>query len=282
MRCDAMRCDTPYLSRGMLCYDSHKVYLLSIEISIYLSIYLSSIDLIDNATTTTITPFPPFDETNTNTTNKNDIIAYATMQWWSLHQYIHVRHLDLNPRPPASYASIPHITHHPTTPLPINPRYTTDSSWRDLDRIPEKHPNLSGSESNVRDSSIRARDGSDWVYPRWMDGWIHHVLLHLHLHMIFLLQPGLTWLVSFAGSCSLDLRIENFNTSFLFLLHPRHMDWSVERMLYFLWTFGFLFCLFCCLLAGLLSFFGYFLFSYFLLSLYPYIWYHDQISTNQY
>lgn len=80
MRCDAMRCDTPYLSRGMLCYDSHKVYLLSIEISIYLSIYLSSIDLIDNATTTTITPFPPFDETNTNTTNKNDIIAYATMQ----------------------------------------------------------------------------------------------------------------------------------------------------------------------------------------------------------
>lgn len=61
MRCDAMRCLLRYYvleSWCVVCYATIATKSIS-----YRDLYLS-IDLIDNATTTT-TPFPPFDETNT-------------------------------------------------------------------------------------------------------------------------------------------------------------------------------------------------------------------------
>ena len=188
------------------------------------------------------------------------------------------------PVPPRlTHLSIPHITQHPspntqhpTTPLPINPRYTTDSSWRDLDRIPEEHPNLSGSESNVRDSSIRARDGSDWVYSRWMDG-----------HTACICTCTCTWSSCFNQDWRDWFRwllfswFENWEFQHFFSLSPSSSTYGLvcweDVILSLNFRISFLsFLLFVGWIAVILWLFPFFLF---LISFYTPTSDHDQIST---
>ena len=127
-------------------------------------------------------------------------------------------------------------THHPTPNTQQHPYLSTlatqqiprEGTWTesrkniptclDLNPTFETHPYAHGT------------DRTEYILDGWMD--TPHVSALALAHDL----PASTRIdvIGFAGSCSLDLRIENFNTSFLFLLHPRHMDWSVERMLYFL------------------------------------------------
>lgn len=178
--------------------------------------------------------------------------------------------LNLNPRsvPPASYALS-------LTSPPLNPRYTTDSSWRDL------------TESRKTSLSIWIQH-SRLIYTGRIEHWLltptcgvssmdGHTTCTRTWSSCFN-QDWRDWFaVSF--SRSLDLRIST-PPFFFFILD---ICWSIGRMLYLLWISDFLVCLlFVVCLAGLLSFFDYFLFSIFDYLYTPTSGYHDQISTNQY
>lgn len=254
MRCDAMLAAilrTWILMRGMLCYDSHEVYLLSRSLSI-LSIWLI-----------TPPPLPPPSPLSTKRTHTNKqherhhrLCNYA-MMIGSYKSMIKHLNLNLNPRSvsprPSHYPS-----HHPLSTLATQ-RIPREGIWPN----PGKHH--CPSESNIRDSSTR--DGSNigsWLlhaeYPRWMD------TPHAPPHMIFLLQPGLAWLIRCLVFCSLDLRISTL-TFFFFILD---ICWSIGRMLYFLWISDFLFLSpFCCLFGWIAVILWLFPFSLFLIIFIP-------------
>lgn len=192
----------------------------------------------------------------------NDIIACATMQWWSVHisQWLNTWTWTWIPVPsPRVLRIIPHIT-------PSQPSLHNGFLVKGFGRIPE---NITAHLNPTFETHLHGTDPTLALgsYMRSiLDGWTHH--MHPRTWSSCFNQDWRDW---FAVSFSVLLIWE-----FQHLLSSSSSS-TYAGLLGGCYTFFEFriscFCLhFVVCLAGLLSFFDYFLFLYFWLSLYPYIW----------